>query len=312
MWQRSDAARRPGPAGAARVWLALAWLALVCALCNAARAQTPGPVGAPSGQWREQIHWVPMQDASGRTHLLYTRICRPVGDQPARVAVINHGKPPDAALPMVKPADCTNEAIQWFLTRGYLVVLGIRRGYGETGGDFAERSGTCSAADLVHAAQEGARDVDALLRYAIALPYTRPDHVTVVGQSLGGWVTDGYNSVPHPHVTAMASMAGGHGGHIHGIANNNCRPDQLAVAAGILGKTAVTPMLWIYTENDSFFAPQLAKSLYDAFAASGGTAEFHQLPSFAKDGHALFFGAGGSAVWGPIMQAYLTRMQTAR
>jgi dienelactone hydrolase len=295
---RRSAAASVIPA-AAGVWLALASLA---------GAQTPGPVGTPSGPWREQIHAVPMQDAAGQTHLLYTRICRPPGEQPARIVLINHGKPPDADLPTVKPAVCTNEAVQWFLARGYLTVMGVRRGYGQTGGAFAEASRTCSAADMVHAAHEGARDVDALLHYAIALPYAQPDHVVVVGQSVGGWVTDGYNSVPHPGVAAMVSMAGGHGGHIHDIPNNNCRPDQLVVASGILGKTATTPMLWIYTENDTYFGPALAKSMHDAFTAAGGKAEFHQLPPFAKDGHTLFFGPGGSAIWGPLMDAYLARM----
>ena len=32
-------------------------------------------------------------------------------------------------------------------------------------------------------------------------------------------------------------------------------------------------MLWVYSENDSFFAPALAASLYDAFTRTGGEAE---------------------------------------
>jgi predicted acyl esterase len=115
---------------------------LLCAFARVAVAESPGPVGTPSGPWREQIHGVPMQDANGRPHLPYTRICRSLGEQPARVVLINHGKPPDAAVRKIKPAACTNEAVRWFLTRGYLVVLGVRRGYGETGGDLAETSGS--------------------------------------------------------------------------------------------------------------------------------------------------------------------------
>lgn len=284
-------------------WIAL----LILVTAHTAFAETAGPVGTPSGPWREQIHWVPTQDAAGRERLLYTRICRPKTDQPARVVLINHGFPRDHA-DRVRPASCSNEAVQWFLNRNYLVVLGVRRGYGESEGDLAEASRSCSANDLIHAAQEGARDVDALLRYATALPYAQPEHVVVVGQSVGGWVADGYNSLPHPHVAAMVSMAGGHGGHVHNVPNNNCRPDQLILAAGILGKTSTTPMLWIYTANDSFFAPALARSMYEAFTALGGKADFHPLPAFANDGHTLFFGAGGSAIWGPLMDAYLTRM----
>lgn len=302
---RQPAVANPGPLEWLRRLTAVAILTLAPA--SFAHAQAPGPVGSPVGPWREQIHYVPSQDRNGRTELLYTRICRPLGDQPARIVLINHGKPPDADVGKVKPASCTNEAVQWFLARGYLVVLGVRRGYGQTGGTLEETSGTCSAADLVHTAQAGARDVDALRQYAAALPYAQPTRVVVVGQSVGGWVTDGYNSIPHPQVTAMVSMAGGHGGHINNVPNNNCRPDQLILAAGILGKTATTPMLWIYAENDSYFAPALAKSMHDAFTGSGGKATLLQLPPFAKDGHTLFFGAGGSAIWGPLIEPYLGR-----
>src|SRR5437588_11750381 len=55
--------------------------------------QAPGPVGTPEGVWREQIHWVPL-DIAGTRYLLYTRVCRPPGEAPARVVVIAHGLPP--------------------------------------------------------------------------------------------------------------------------------------------------------------------------------------------------------------------------
>jgi hypothetical protein len=55
------------------------------------------------------------------------------------------------------------------------------------------------------------------------------------------------------------------------------RPDLRIDAAGRFGLTATTPMLWIYTENDRYFAPALARSLYDAFTRNGGKAEFEQV-----------------------------------
>ena len=69
--------------------------------------------------------------------------------------------------------------------------------------------------------------------------------------------------------------------------------------------TARTPMLWIYTENDSYFAPPVARALYGAFSAAGGVADFEQLESFGADGHKLFFGSGGSQLWGPRVEQYL-------
>src|ERR1019366_10774666 len=116
-------------------------IAILCllTLCPIAEAETSRPQGEPVGPWREQIHLVPMRDAFGLTHLLYTRICRPHRDTPARVVLINHGSPADpTARPGMQPAACDNDAMQWFLNRGYLVVAGMRRGYGQTGGAWAE------------------------------------------------------------------------------------------------------------------------------------------------------------------------------
>ena len=280
-------------------------LSLIVVPLTGALAQ--GPAGEPSGPWREQIHLVPMRDKDGGSHLLYTRICRPKGEPRARVALINHGLPPNPnMLPTMRPTACENEAMQWFLTRGYLVVAGMRRGYGLTGGTLVEtHDAFCSAESYARAGQEGARDLDALVTYATALPYAQSGGVVVVGQSVGGWVTDAYDSEPHPKVVAMVSMAGGHGAHQRNMLNSNCRSGELARAAGMFGATASTPMLWVYAANDSYFAPAIATELHAAFTAAGGKAELIQTGPFGNEGHHLFFDPGGSAIWGPFMERYL-------
>ncbi len=281
------------------------WLLLVL-LVGACAVEQPGSAGAPKGPWRDQIHWVTMRDAMGLPATLYTRICRPLGDAPAPVVLINHGSPARPGdRPSRQPTTCEGEAATWFLQRGFVVVAGMRRGHGASGTVLAETSGDCGSAEFVRAGREAARDLDALVNYAAALPFARPDRMVMVGQSTGGWATIGYNSVAHPRVTAMVNMAGGRGGHYQLMPNNNCRPDQLVLAAGVLGKTATTPMLWVYTENDSFFGPRLAAALHDAFTRAGGRAEMVRLPAFTEDGHSLFFGRGGSSIWGPLVERYL-------
>jgi len=281
-------------------------LLLLLAGCAEAVPAAPGAQGEPAGPWREQIHWVEMRDGRGDRALLYTRICRPPGTTPAPVVIINHGTPPRAADRAARrPTSCTGEAAQWFLRRGYMVVAGMRRGYGPSVGTYAETAGRCSAAEFVRSAREAVRDIDAIVAYAAALPYARPGGMVMVGQSTGGWSTIGYNSLPHPRVSAMVNMAGGRGGHFNQVPNNNCRPDQLAIAAGELGRTARTPMLWVYTQNDSFFGPALATAMHTAFTGAGGVADLARLPAFAEDGHGLFFAKGGSALWGPLVERYL-------
>jgi len=285
------------------------WMCLVLALvCNGAvRAQpAPGPETLPEGVWRAQMHWVPMTDALGERHLLYTRICRPVGETPARVAVIAHGSPPfvSARYAMATPS-CDSEAARWFLERGFVVIAALRRGYGATGGAWVEGAQRCDGADYFSSALETARDIAATVEYAAGLPFARPSGMIVVGHSAGGWGALGYNAMPHPRVTAFVSMAGGRGGHYQNQANMNCRPELLIDAAGRLARTATTPMLWIYAENDSFFAPSLAAAMYRAYTQNGGKGEFAPLGPYGQDGHRLFFGAGGSRIWGPLVRRYL-------
>jgi dienelactone hydrolase len=281
-------------------------LALPVACGPAGPPPTAGAIDAPQGEWREQSHFIPLTADDGQPVLLAGRVCRPKGDAPARVVVIAHGTPPVASARLtMRLTACESEAVRWFLNRGYLVVLSLRRGYGATAGMYVEGSSECTVDAYARAARISAQDVAATVQYALALPYARPDGAIVVGQSAGGWATDGLNSLPHPKIIAMVSMAGGRGGHVNNVPFNNCKPDNLAAAAGVLGRTATTPMLWVYTANDSYFIPPLAQAMHAAFTGAGGQAELHALPPFAADGHTLFFGAGGSLIWGPLIEHYL-------
>ncbi|HXC10517.1 MAG TPA: prolyl oligopeptidase family serine peptidase [Steroidobacteraceae bacterium] len=271
-----------------------------------------GPAIAADTDSREQVHSVPVTDARGRIVQVQTRICRPAGDAPATLVIINHGSPANSAeRPKMQVGRCQTEAAQWFLSRGYVVAFPLRRGYGETGGVWAEDTGGCPNPDFVRGGLETARDIDAVVNYAAGLPFVRHEGVVVIGQSAGGWGAIAYDSAPHPKVAAFIVMAGGRGGHMHDRPNNNCRPDLLADAAGHFGKTATTPMLWIYTANDSFFAPQIARGLWHSFTTAGGQADLHQLGAYDGDGHHLFFGPEGSKVWGPLAQQYLTERGVA-
>ncbi len=195
--------------------------------------------------------------------------------------------------------------MRWFLQRGFAVALALRRGYGATGGAYVEGAQPCTAGNYARSARTSAEDLLAVIRYATALPYIQRDGVVMVGQSAGGWATVGLDSLPHPGVVALVSMAGGRGGQREGGGIEVCQPQNLVAAAGLLGATAKTPMLWVFTANDSYFAPPLAHAMHDAFVKAGGEAELVQLGRFGADGHQLFPGEGGSLIWGKLLERYL-------
>jgi len=302
---------RPGARRRRACALALSILAL---LPSAACAQdgeggdarrAAGPADAASGPWREQGHWVPVE---GTGRLIFMRLCRPSGGDEARLVVISHGSPPVAENRARYAAlRCDAPVARWFLERGHAVAAPLRRGYGVSGGEFSEGNGPCRQPDFLHAARESARDILSAVAYARALPGIRPDGVVLAGQSAGGWGSLGAAAANPQAVVAVINMAGGRGGWAGNVPNSNCRPDLLARVAGSLGETARIPSLWVYTENDSFFAPDLAAEMHARYAAAGGPAEYRPLPPFGRDGHGLFFARDGAAVWGPVVEDFLAR-----
>jgi dienelactone hydrolase len=267
----------------------------------AAASRGAGPEAPPAGPWREQIHWLPVGD-----RLIQARLCRPPGEAPAPLVVINHGSPADPARrPGTRATSCSAEAAQWFLGRGQAVLFPLRRGYGASGGGWAESYGRCATPDFAAAGRETARDIAASIRYATQLPGIRPERVLVVGQSAGGWGALALAAENPPQVAAIVNMAGGRGGWAEDRPNSNCRPDLLVQAAGVFGQTARIPTLWVYTANDTYFAPELAARMHEAFTQAGAVAAMRALPAWRSDGHSLFFGSGGSTGWGPILDAWL-------
>jgi len=186
-------------------------------------ARAVGPITEEKGPWREQDHWIPVE---GTSQFILMRLCRPAGGNPARLVVANHGSPPSAAQrPNMAPWSCEQRAISWFLTRGYAVALPLRRGYGASGGT------------------ETARDIRSAIAYATAQPGIRRDGAVVVGQSAGGWGSLALAARNPPEVAAIVNMAGGRGGRLDNLPNNNCRADVLATSAGQFGQTARIPSL---------------------------------------------------------------------
>ncbi len=253
-----------------------------------------------------------VQDDDATPRALAYRVCFPAPTgAPARLAIIAHGAPTHPEdTPRLEPTRCDSEPAQWFTGHGYVVVFALRRGFGRSEGVIAEDSGPCEAPDYVHAGLEGARDIDATLRWAERLPGVRADATIVVGQSTGGWAALAYASLPGARARGIVNMAGGRGGRAFGDAGSYCEPRRLVAAAGHFGATARVPTLWIYASNDSYFTPDMATAMHAAFVASGGAAALAITPGFGADGHSMFYATGGSAVWGPLVQTFLNRISS--
>lgn len=278
-------------------------LAVLLSLGAAGAAEKFGPQGEPGGEWREQTWLIPLPHDGDRA--MHALVLRPPGADRRPLAAINHGSPAKPSdRPNVKPG--FKAAAEWFVKRGFVVVLPIRRGYGATGGQWGETYGRCDNPDYKRAGLETAKDIRAAIAYMTKQDFVRPERALVVGQSAGGWGSLGLASQNPPEVAAIVNFAGGRGGYADGKPNNNCRADRLVEAAGDYGKTARTPTLWIYTENDLFFSPSISRRMAEAYSAGGGKAEYTLLGVYGKDGHSMFGAAGGLGRWRDLVDKFLS------
>jgi dienelactone hydrolase len=227
---------------------------------------------------------------------------RPGDPGPHPLALINHGAPRDGSKRRtMSPRDMLPQARE-FARRGWTAVVVMRRGYGDSGGDFAEDAHACSRnPEYYRSGMESAKDLRAAIAYLSKLPEVDPTRIVSVGRSAGGFATVALTSDPPPGLVAGISFAGGRGSQAK---DEVCNSAELINAFRDFGRKSRVPMLWVYAQNDHFFSPQLAAEFYRAFTGAGGTAQFVTAPSFGEDGHALF-SSDGTPIWAPMVDAFL-------
>jgi dienelactone hydrolase len=220
------------------------------------------------------------------------------------LALLTHGSPRQSEARRRMSAAQMSFQAEELARRGYVAVVVMRRGYGTSWGAWEESSGRCDLADHERAARESARDLRAAFNALRGRPDIDASRTIVIGQSAGGIGTLALAADPPTGLQAVVNFAGGRGSQ---APNDICREDRLIEAYAALGKTARVPSLWIYTENDLYFGPELARRMFAAYRAQGGVGELRLLPAFAEDGHTLFARRGGITQWRPVLDAFLRK-----
>ena len=287
-----------------RVLACYAAIALMPTVAASAEEQTANPA------IQEEVWAIPV------TLPTIAYVVRPVGNGPFPLVVMNHGVSLDQRERGFFPLVEFRDAAMWFARRGYMVVAPSGPGYGGMALDQPERGlyatfyskiGSCDNPNFHDAGLAAALLDKWIIDYMAEQKLIVPDNVVVVGQSAGGWGAIALSSRNVSGVRAIITFEAGRGGRVGGKPDNNCAPDQLVAATGDFGRTARIPMLWIYTENDTFFGPALSKRMHQAYTDAGGNAEYHLLPPFGSDGHFMIDSPDAIPLWAPLVSQFLDR-----
>ncbi|MBO9538659.1 prolyl oligopeptidase family serine peptidase [Herbaspirillum sp.] len=230
---------------------------------------------------------------------------KPDGPGPFPIMILNHGRSPTNRND--PPRMRYTRQVRYFIERGFAVFEPTRIGYGQYSTQFdPEDSGGCSGKDYAPMAKAASTEILAVLDYARQQSYVDPQRVLLVGQSVGGYSTVATAALAPAGLVGAINFAGGSGGDPVSRPGNPCQPQLLEDMYARFGKTTKVPTLWIYTENDLYFAPVHSKAWHAAFEKAGGTADYHLLPPFGKNGHLLF--SNGMEIWSPIVSAFLEKL----
>ncbi len=265
-----------------------------------------GPQTAEQGELRRQLWLLPSGEPGV---LMRTTVYRPPGAGPFRLLVMNHGTTQNAERRRMLPAPAFAALSRWFVRRGFAVAVPERPGHGETGGVYREDQGGCDDADFARAGRGAADSIAAAVAYMTAQRFVRRTGAVVAGQSAGGWAALAFASRAPAGLAAVINFAGGLGGRSFDRPDNNCAPDRLIATVADFARTSRVPTLWIYTENDTYFAPSLSKAMAAAYRAAGGNVDYQLLPAFGADGHFMAETDGSESAWGPAVERFLAGLR---
>ena len=255
---------------------------------------------------------VPAAGASpAHTAELVGHVYRPQAGGPWGLVVLSHGTPSGKEAREALTERYAPQA-RAIAALGYVVVTGLRRGYGASDGPLADRYGRCETPDYIHAAQEAARDVAAIMVYGQKLPDVDAAKVVLLGKSAGGFASLALAAQQPAGLRGVINFAGGRGAQPQMREKASvCGEPELLKTVASFAATSRVPQLWIYAENDSYFRPPLVRKMAQSYQQAGHPLTLVFVPPSGHEGHRFFDLPANIDQWLPQVREFLAQQMPA-
>jgi dienelactone hydrolase len=242
----------------------------------------------------------------GETVRLEMRIYKPAGTGPVPTLVFNHGSTGRGRDPrlFLQPIDFPALA-QFFVQRGWAVVMPARRGRARSEGRYNEGFAvdralgySCDPLLSTPGADRALRDIAAAMDAILAMPFVDRDRIIIGGQSRGGILSVAYAGQHPEQIKGVINFVGG-------WLSAGCSR-ATTINQGLFKRGARYPgdTIWLYGDGDPFYSLSHSRKNFAAFQAAGGKGTFHTFPETGYIGHRL---VAYPDVWASLVEAYLKR-----
>jgi dienelactone hydrolase len=231
-----------------------------------------------------------------RLEALTVRRAEAIGRLP--IALIAHGKPANRQSMLDDHAVNFTGVARDLASRGWLAVVVIRRGFGQSDGPMPVPV-NCQTTSFVPRFSSDADDLEAALEAVAARPDAEASRVIAIGVSAGGAAVSALAARNPKNLRAVVNISGG-------LRMESCAKDDVLVQTfKELGAKSRVPALWIYAKNDSYFPPNVVGRMHEAFLGAGGDVKLVMFDAIGTDGHSMFSTGAGRYKWLPEMDGFL-------
>lgn len=205
------------------------------------------------------------------------------GKEQHPLIIMTHGR--NGPYPKINEREVfgLRELNQALSNRGFLVMMLVRRGYGNSEGPDSEFLDTAEESGLA-----GAQDIKGAVNYMCTRPEVLIDRIAIIGQSQGGWVSLASSTLDIKGVLGAVNISGainfrrGLGRPVR----DSAVEEHLENSAKIYGKASRVPTLWLYAENDNHL-PDSVNKWFNAYIKAGGKGRLIIKPPYKDQGHSI-------------------------